>query len=275
LAGVANTNTTTQVEGVIQDVGRELEALREELAKYRSIFDSARLVVGHELTRPLTSISGYVELLESELDHSLGEKERRYCHKIKEAVDRLENIIESFVQMLRFDTDTTSGDEVEMVNIHNLVERVRSRFGDHASRIENAVDSGLGAVRLRRSIDIVIENLVSNAIKHSGSTEPVLVTASIRRERRGTSDRRLLIMSIEDRGAGIPEDRIKDVFDPFCRLGDSRGAGNLGLGLALVKSIIAIMDGEIHIKSEPGNGTCVTFTIPVADGSGMRPDRIG
>ena len=84
---------TQQIDGVMQDVGKELEELRVELAKYRTVFDSASLIVGHELTKPLASISGYVELLENELEDSFGEKERRYCDQIRDAVGRLGDII--------------------------------------------------------------------------------------------------------------------------------------------------------------------------------------
>ena len=83
------------------------------------------------------------------------------------------------------------------------------------------------------------------------------------------------MVSIEDSGEGIPEEELKRVFDRFYRGNRAKGRKGFGLGLALVRSIITIMNGEIKIDSEVGKGTRVTFTVPVLDGSREVPEMIG
>jgi signal transduction histidine kinase len=265
----------TRFEELLFDAQRQLDALRGEIEKYRIAFDSARLIVGHEFIKPLTSISGYLELLEGDRGRGDDAKDAHYFLKIREAVGRLDDLVEAFVQMLRFESPAGQPMELERVDVARLVEKVRERFESDAGRIENAADGDLPALTLRRSgVEVVLENLVSNAIKNSDPGSPITVRASLRRERRGNSNRRLLMVSVEDRGVGIPENEINDVFNPFYRVGGGRENCGLGLGLALVKSIITIMGGEIHIKSKPGAGTTVTFSVPITDDLQVPPERI-
>ena len=127
----------------------------------------------------------------------------------------------------------------------------------------------------RRGLEIVIENLVSNALKHGGASNGVDVSVSVIEERRRGSEGKLLLVSVEDKGEGIPEEELEKVFDRFYRGSSAMDREGFGLGLALVKSIITIMNGEINIDSEVGKGTRVTFTVPVLDGSREVPETIG
>jgi len=268
-----------RVGDILRDAQKELDALREEIDKYRIIFDSARLIVGHEFVKPLTSINGYVDLIEEDLVSSTNDRNKKYFQKIRGAICRLEELVETFVQMLRFDSRINQVHGLERTNLRLLVDRVRERFGEDADRIENAVGDDLGDLHLRRmSMEVVLENLISNAIKNSSGSLRVRVSAVMRmerRERRGSASAQLLMVSVEDQGVGIPEHEIKDVFNPFYRVGGTRDTGGLGLGLSLVKSIITIMKGEVHIKSALGKGTTVTFSIPIPDDQVGPPEKVG
>jgi signal transduction histidine kinase len=270
------TEADPRLDGIIRDAQEELIALRRELTRYRGIFDSARLIVGHEFTSPLTSISGYVELLEERLGPAAGDKEQVYFKKIRDAVVRLETLVESFVQMLRIENGAEDLQALERIDVRSLIEDVRSRFEDHASMISVHVGAGIPPLLVRRRcLEVVIENLVSNAVKHGGAESAVHVTASLTKERRGASKEDLLMVTVEDHGVGIPEDKIEEIFTPFMRLGNGAPTEGLGLGLALVKSIITIMKGEIHVRSKPGEGTSVTIAIPVSNDIRMLPDTVG
>jgi signal transduction histidine kinase len=270
------TEADPRLDGIIRDAQEELIALRRELTRYRGIFDSARLIVGHEFTSPLTSISGYVELLEERLGPAAGDKEQVYFKKIRDAVVRLETLVESFVQMLRIENGAEDLQALERIDVRSLIEDVRSRFEDHVSMISVHVGAGIPPLLVRRRcLEVVIENLVSNAVKHGGAESAVHVTASLTKERRGASKEDLLMVTVEDHGVGIPEDKIEEIFTPFMRLGNGAPTEGLGLGLALVKSIITIMKGEIHVRSKPGEGTSVTIAIPVSNDIRMLPDTVG
>ena len=269
------TNTTqtrddVELDGIIRDAEEELTALRREVARYRGLFDSARLIVGHEFGRPLTSISGYLELLEGRYRDSVGEKERTYFEKMRAAVARLEELVESFVQLLRVEKGAGDLQALERVEIASLIDRVRRRFEERAGVISVRIEGDVPPVLVRRRcLEVVIENLISNAIKHGGDGGPVRVTASIAKDRRGEAKENLLAVTVEDHGAGIPEDKIEAIFTPFFRLDEGKEKEGLGLGLALVKSIITIMKGEIHVRSKPGQGTAITILIPISNDTRM------
>jgi len=268
------TKRDARLDAIVRDAQEELVELRREVARYRGLFDSARLVVGHEFARPLTSLSGYLELVEERLGATAGEKERAYFSKMRDSIGQIEDLAESFVQMLRVEQGAGDLQALERVDIANLVERVRERFDESGSVISTHVERPLGPILVRRRcLEVVLENLVSNAIKHGGG--PVRVTASLAKERRGESKEGLLVVAVEDRGAGIPEDKIEEVFTPFVRLENGGGKTGLGLGLAVVKSIVTIMSGEIRLRSKPGEGTSVTVTIPIPNDSTTLSDTVG
>ncbi len=253
-------------------VAGEVELLRAEIERYRSVFESASMIVGHELIRPLTSISGYVELLEDRFVATAGESEKKYFSKLKESIGRLQELIESFVQLLRFDRLGEQAGTLELVDLRGLVERLRPQEGAGRARLRNAVDPRMEQVRIRRKhFEVILDNLISNALKHSGGDSPVTVGAEIIRERRGRVGERVLLVTVADEGVGIPEQEIEAIFDPFYRGSSERRSGGLGLGLALVKNIVEIMDGEIGVSSSPGNGTKVTVSVPLR-GDGATAD---
>ncbi len=261
---------------IVLDARTELESLRSEIERNRGIFDSARLIVGHELNRPLTSINGYLELIEARFEKISGDKENRYFSKIKEAVSEMEGLIESFVHMLRFDTPGEFSDDFDEVELYGLVEKFRLKHEGFVMGVENLVPRDMPLILVRRAcLDIVLDNLISNGLKHGGGSEPVKVSARIQLDRRGMSERKLLIMEIRDNGRGMPEKEIEEIFDPFYRGSSKKDVHGLGLGLALVKNIMNIMMGNIHIKSSPAEGTTAIICIPVPEEKPGPYERIG
>jgi signal transduction histidine kinase len=276
MSSITKAHKRQGLEVVLLEAQRELDSLRREVDRYKLVFDSARMLIGHEYIKPLTAISGYIELLEAEIGSGLGEKEKRYIGKVGEAVSRLDELIETTVQMLRMGTSVERIYTLERVDMRELVEKIRFRFGERARRIKNLVPAELGDLPLRRrGLEIVIENLVSNALKHSGDSSGVDVSASLIRNRRAGAGGTLLLVKVEDGGEGIPEEELAKIFDPFYRRERSSSSEGIGLGLALVKSVITIMNGEINIKSSVGEGTAVTFTVPAGEGMHEVPEIIG
>lgn len=264
MAGTINMDGAPGTKAVLEERS-EMELLREELDRYRNVFESASMIVGHELTKPLTSISGYVELLEDRFEDSSGEDEKRYFLRLRESIVHLQELIDSFVQLLRFDRLGEQAGVFERVDMRDLVEKLRPREGEERARLRNAIDPQMQPIRVRRKhLEVVLDNLISNALKHSGGRTPVTVDAEIIRERRGNIGENVLLVRVIDEGVGIPESEIEEIFNPFYRGDSDRRVGGLGLGLALVKNIIDIMGGEIRVNSSPGEGTKVTISIPLS-----------
>ena len=263
MVGIFNTDNTAGTNAVLE-VRSEMEVLEQELDRYRNVFESASMIVGHELIKPLTSISGYVELLEDRFEDSSGDDEKRYFLKLKESISQLQELVESFVQLLRFDRLGEQAGVFERVDMRDLIEKIRQQEGEDKARLRNTVDPQMQPIRVRKKhLEVVLDNLISNALKHSGSKAPVTVDAEIIRERRGNIGENVLLVSVADEGVGIPENELEEIFNPFYRGDSERRAGGLGLGLALVKNIIDIMGGEIRVSSSPGAGTKVTVSVPL------------
>lgn len=274
MAQIAKIESPARTDAATGETGVEIEALRAELARYRSVFDSARMIIGHEIVRPLTAISGYIELLEGRCEKRADEQERRYFARIREAASQLREIVDSFVQLLMFETGDAQAGERELVDLRAVVEKLRPSFGAMRGRLRNAVGEDIAPVFLRRGlIEVILNNLISNALKYSSDPLPVTVRARLCPERRGAARRGLLQISVEDEGVGICEHEIESIFDPFYRAGDRHAAGGLGLGLSIVKNVVALLEGEIHVRSAPGEGTQITVSIPVPRSTGGKAGK--
>ena len=275
MEGIKEINENAGKETVL-DARTELERLRSEIERNRGIFDSARLIVGHELNRPLTSINGYLELIEARFEKISSDREKRYFSKIKEAVSEMEGLIESFVHMLRFDTPGEFSEDYDEVELRELVEKFRVKHEGFMVGVENLVPGNLPPILVRRAcLDIVLDNLISNGLKHGGGSEPVRVSARIQMDRRGMSERKILVMEIKDNGRGMPEKEVEEIFAPFYRGDSKKDVQGLGLGLALVKNIMNIMMGNICIKSSPEKGTTAIISIPIPEERPGPYERIG
>jgi signal transduction histidine kinase len=104
-----------------------------------------------------------------------------------------------------------------------------------------------------------LTNLLSNAIKFSPLKTTVSLSAEIQ------SDRATVLFKIEDRGRGIPKDKLETIFDRFQQVdaSDSRHRGGTGLGLAICRSIIKQHGGQIWVESTLGQGSIFYFTLPL------------
>ena len=232
MAGTIDTERS-RTSGAVLDERSEMELLREELDRYRSVFDSASMIVGHELIKPLTSISGYVELLEDRFGDNSGEDEKRYFLRLRESIGQLQELVDSFVQLLTFDRAGKQAGVFELVDVRGLVEKLRPREGSDRPRLRNAIDPAMQPVLLRRKhIEVVLDNLISNALKHSGGDVPVTVQAEVIRERRGNNAESVLIFTVSDEGVGIPEHEIEEIFNPFYRGDSELRAGGRGSSTA-------------------------------------------
>ena len=102
----------------------------------------------------------------------------------------------------------------------------------------------------------ILDNLLSNAIRHTGHNGRVTVSAS---ERSGK-----MFFTVKDTGEGIPQEYLATLFGRFVQVGAKPGGGT-GLGLALVKRLVEAQGGQVSVESRLGEGSAFTFTLPVSD----------
>ena len=217
----------------------------------------------HELKTPISSISLAAQMLG---DDSVVKSPAMMKHLggvIGDESRRLRFLVEKVLQMSMFDRGTASFKKKEL-DLNELLEQVASTFtlrvehtgGKITTEVE-AVDSAIyvGEVHFQNAIT----NLMDNAVKYRKPDAPVDI--HIRTWNEGGK----LCFSIQDNGLGIKRENVKKVFDKFYRVhtGNVHDVKGFGLGLAYVKKIINLHDGEIKCESDLGKGTKFTITLPL------------
>lgn len=246
---------------VIQDEHRQ-----REVDQWQQAFEQereqrlmkAKLVAmfSHDFRNPLASISSSISLLRHYSD--LMEEERRIRH-----YDRMDASVRQLVQMLddmlvvskmeAGSFDFKPEDMNAQAFIQQIVEEFQNIHRDHISltfRSEFS-DTITSDSRLLRQ---VAANLISNAIKYSPQGGEVLVQLD---HREG-----LLVLSVRDRGIGIPEEDQKRMFTAFRRASNVGNIAGTGLGLAIVKQATDLLQGTVNLESTVGMGTTVTVSLP-------------
>ena len=242
-------------------------ALREAAAALEAsnrVKDEFLGLISHELRTPVTSIFGNAVLL-ADRPH-IAQPEAAMIRDIGEDADRLLRIVENLLQLTRLGSGTSVDREPQVLN-HAVRAAVESRRHRHPERPINLVmPSGSVVVEAEDvALEMVAENLLSNADKYSPPGAPIDVTID--------SDARSATVRILDRGIGIPDDIAPDVFTAFFRTDRARRtAGGVGVGLAVCKRIIDAHDGRIWAGPRDGGGAEIGFELPLSPDLGGEPD---
>lgn len=207
--------------------------------------------VSHELKTPLTSISGYSELIENGI--ATGDDVQRFAKEIHKSSNRLLTLINDIIRLSEL--DVTTEDIMEELDISemaaNSVEMLHMAAEKHQVRISFSGEKQM-VMANRQMMDELIYNLCDNAIRYNNPGGRVDV--SVYRE----VDR--IVLEVKDNGIGIPEKDQERIFERFYRVDKSRSksTGGTGLGLAIVKHIIALHDNvRLELRSKLGEGTTV------------------
>lgn len=211
----------------------------------------------HEFRTPLTSIQGFSEIL---LSRRLSPSERReFLAYIHEKALSLGRLVADLLDIARIESGQALRLQRLPWTVREVVRQIaplmRSDSPRHRFRVRLAHPGTLISVD-RDKVAQVLENLLSNAIKYS--PEGTLVRISGRRE--GAFYR----LEVTDEGIGMTPDETARIFDKFYRADASnRAVGGIGLGMSIARSIVESHGGEIRVRSRPGRGTTVRFTLPL------------
>ena len=247
------------------DVGsyKELTPFLETIQQqHQNIIKSAKMRqdftanVTHELKTPLTSISGYAELIESGMT---GEKEtRRFAKEIHRNAKRLIRLINDILQLSELDTRETVL-EKERLNLYGMAATCVEMLKINAepNKVKLGIKGRMVWIEGNRSmIEELLYNLCSNAIRYNKPNG--LVDLLVTETEEG------ILLKITDTGIGIPKQHQEHIFERFYRVDKSRSKerGGTGLGLAIVKHIVAEHNAQISLESEEGVGTTISVLFP-------------
>lgn len=237
---------------------RKAEKTLKQLEKAKSDFIST---VAHELRTPLIAIIGYCELLENFEQMPLNESQKQeYLGIIQSNAEVLNGLVDDLLDIGRIQIGRSLGISRKENKLVELIDKVVASARLKSGRHEIVVERGLGVPQLvwldAGRITQVLHNLLSNAIKYSPSGGVIKVRVE------GQKDR--VSIAVADPGIGMTAEQVAQVFNRFYRADkESSESLGLGLGMSIVKQIIKDHGGDIVVKSEPGKGTTVTFSLPV------------
>ncbi|CAM5280207.1 ATP-binding protein [Streptomyces chartreusis] len=261
--GEGKLDTRLRVSGTdeLADLSRTFNnaaaALEKRVADMASRDESSRRFVAdmsHELRTPLTAITAVTEVLEEELEAESGSMDPMIEPAVRLVVSetrRLNDLVENLMEVTRFDAGTA-----RLVLDHvDIADQITACIDARAWLDAVDLDAERGImVRLDpRRLDVILANLIGNALKHGGS--PVRVAVRV------TDDE--LVIAVRDHGPGIPEDVLPHVFDRFYKASASRPRSEgSGLGLSIALENAHIHGGEITAANSPEGGAIFTLRLP-------------
>lgn len=258
-----NVTDTMRVERAL----REKTAALEEAEKLKTDFLAN---VSYQLRTPLNAIMGFSEILSNEYFGELNNKQKEYSEGIAEAGNRLMSLIDNILDLSTIEAGYMSLHR-QPLDVHAVMQDIFSLTHDWAGKetlhAHLDVKDDIGFILAdERRIKQALLNLVRNAISFTPGGGHIYLSA--RREKpKGKNKDAQIILSVRDTGIGIPEDDQSRVFEPFER-GNSDEEGLIrqqsgpGLGLSLVKNIVDLHGGEVHIDSHMGEGTTISIIMP-------------
>ena len=238
------------VDAIVHDraIRRENENMRQEFTAN----------VSHELKTPLTSISGYAELIETGI--AKPEDVQNFARKIHKEAGRLLHLVNDIIQLSRLDAaqEARQVQEFEPLDLKELISLCAENLSVNAQRAYvTLLCEGERTVILgsRASIEELCINLTDNAIRYNRPGGKVILSC-------GTAEGRPYLR-VRDNGIGIPAEDQERVFERFYRVDKSRSkeTGGTGLGLAIVKHIAAVHGAQIELKSAEGQGTDIRISF--------------
>ena len=212
--------------------------------------------VTHDLKTPLTSILGYVKLLQRASDRLSSEEAREFTEVIERQGQRILEMVEQLIMATRLEegAPTLSREALDIrAIVEDAVDAFRGVLGNRS--IVVTVSPDLPTVYGDRSaVEHILANLLDNAIKYSPEGAGIQVDVVTAEEE--------ISISVTDEGPGIPEATLPHVFERYRRAEEGAGS-SVGLGLFIVRSLTQAQGGEVDAANVPGQGARISFSLPL------------
>jgi heavy metal sensor kinase len=258
---------TKRIPAVSSDdeLGRLAAVLNDMLARLERSFGAVRRFsadAAHELRTPLTILKGEIEVALKSSDAPAGIREALVS--CLEEVERLNSLVEDLLLMARMEGDALSA-RPTLVNLAQVLEDVAPALSELAARAgNNCTVAGVPQLWIKGYDSLLFRlvfNLAENAIKYTPPGGKIEVTL---RQQNGSA-----VLEVKDNGPGIAPEALGHIFDRFYQGDPAREGSGTGLGLALVRSIVHLHQGQISVSSTLGEGSCFQVTLPPAPGTSV------
>lgn len=229
----------------------------EELGSIETLKTDFISNVSHEMKTPISIIKNYAQLLQ--MGQVTEETRIEYARSIENAAGKLSNLISNILKLNRLEHQSITP-KIEVYDVCRQLCESIFIFEDAVEEKELNLEADIEDTAMIEAdadlLELVWNNLLSNAVKFTDRGGSITV--------RQTSDEKHIRISVSDTGCGIAKESVNHIFDKFYQGDTSHSTEGNGLGLALVKRVLELMDGEIQISSEEGKGSAFLVTLPVA-----------
>ncbi len=230
----------------------------EELNKSKDKFFS---IIAHDLRSPFNTIFGFAELLEQKQEHLPDDKRKQYISALYTSAKRVYTLLENLLQWSRSQTNRISL-EPRNFFIKGMVEDIydlqEETLRQKSIQFEIKIDDDAEVYADYEMIQVVLRNLISNAIKFTPGDGKITLEV---KKKAGRAD-----ISVKDTGIGMDDDTIENLFkiDRTITTSGTDGEKGSGLGLLLCKDFVEKNGGKMQVKSNQGEGSDFSFTLPLA-----------
>lgn len=246
------------------------DTVRGAVAVLRDVTEEHRLVklrkdfvanVSHELRTPLSMLQGYSEALIDDIAAS-PEERQELAQIIHDESLRMSRLVKDLLDLTTMEVGHLTLNR-RHINIHELIARVVRKFTSAAKHVDFTFTEGEHVPAIycdEDRIEQVLFNLIDNAIRHTGSRVEVKYSID------SSDGKRMLLIEVEDEGAGIHAEDLGYIFERFYKVDKARkreDSGGTGLGLSIVKNIVEAHEGRVHVRSVVGQGSVFSVYLPV------------
>jgi two-component system sensor histidine kinase KdpD len=245
-----------------------LERVRlAEQARQAQVFQAAERLqtallnsISHDLRTPLVSITGALSSLQEDDGRLDAATRASLVENAHEEAERLNRLVGNLLDMTRIEAGALRVAE-EPCDVQDVIgaalEQAAGRAGGREITVQTPADLPLIPMDFVLIVR-VLANLIDNALKYSPPGSPIEVRARI--------EGPAVLISVADRGVGIPPDDLERVFDKFYRVRQPRAVSGTGLGLSICKGMVEAHGGSIWAERREAGGTVVTFSLPLSAG---------
>lgn len=243
----------------VGELAQTFNAMAGDLERAEQLKRNMVADVAHELRTPLSNIRGYLEAIRD----GIKKPDTDTIHSLDEEVTLLSRLVDDLQEL-----SLVEAGELKLVcqaeNIGELIKQTVAGVQAQATTKGLSVSIDLADKLLLVNVDSqrisqVLRNLLDNAVAHTAKGGTIMVTAK--------QEGSWVEVAVIDTGEGIPAEDLPYIFERFYRVDKSRAraTGGSGLGLTIAKRLVEAHGGKIEVQSEPGKGSCFTFTLPVSE----------
>jgi signal transduction histidine kinase len=257
-----NNIVRTRSNLLLEEKNKELILAKETVETAANARTEFLSTVSHELRTPLNAINGIAHLL---LDDNPKKSQLNYLESLQFSGNYLTNFINDILEINKIDSSKVEIENITF-NLKLLIENIQNSLKELAStnnsNLKLEIDENIPNYIIGdpTKLSQILMNLINNAIKFtSDGNVTVIVKLSSLEEKKAS-----IFFEVKDSGIGIPEDKLESVFDSFSQgsIGINRKYGGTGLGLTIVKKLVAILGGNIKLHSVVDQGTSFSFELP-------------